>query len=489
MRHIRSRKRFRAILVALLALTFVLFLESRVESFSPQLRTMVEFKVGEAFGKNLKLSIGDMDGGILRPFVLTDIKIKGKDDSSVFSSFEIKSIKSNFRIWDLLFKDKEYMSVLSMLKEEPCVYVDFVTKNKELSGYIKLVGDVKSADIQGYLILFEKRRVDINGKLRAGSFFVELRPRKGSLRIEGKKSKDGWFLTNVNANHITFQGVDIVCEANLKNRISGDPAQKRGGGYLEGDIQTKRLILNYAVFPDVKISYRLYNGVLNVSSLEIGREIKASGWGSLRDPYNIKLDCTIDNANIASVLSSFGVRANDMVAGTINARAHLKGPLKNLKSDVRISVRKGHISKLGFDSLEGTLKGDGLLLRIEDSRLSRESGYISVTGDIDLRKIGKSNPFSDIRLVTDDNAINWDKYEASSSLGVTKTEMKKKLFDDFNVGFKKFTPGKQIDESVRDKDEVALEYKLQSSEGSDNSLKVSVKEDGNFFGLEHKDKF
>jgi hypothetical protein len=129
------------------------------------------------------------------------------------------------------------------------------------------------------------------------------------------------------------------------------------------------------------------------------------------------------------------------------------------------------------------------VLRIEDSRINRQSGYISLAGEFDLRKIGKSNALCDIKLVTDDNAITWDKYEASTSQGVTKTEMKKRIFNDLNLGYKKFAPGNQIDESIRDKDEVALEYKLQTSDGSDNSIKMSVKEDSNFFGLEHKDKF
>jgi hypothetical protein len=482
MRHLRSRKRFRAILILLLSLTFVLFFESKVESFAPQLRTIVEYKVGEAFGKNLELSIGDMDGGIFRPFMLNDVKIKGKGNSSILSSLEIKSIRSNFRIWDILIKGKEYRSVLSLLNEEPCIYVDFVTKNKEISGYIKLEGDARSADVQGYIILFEKKRIDINGKLRAGSFFVELRPRSGSLRIEGKMSPDGYFLTNVKASHIKFSGLDIVCEAVLKNRIVKTDADM---GHLEGSIETKSLVLNYSLFPDVKASYRFYNGLLDLSGFEIGRDMKASGWISLRDPYNTHFICTTDNANLGAVLSYFGIHAGDMVSGTLNSKIEFKGPLRKVKTSAHILVRQGSIGKMDFDSMEAALKGDGPMMTIEESRFSRKSGFVSLAGEIDIRKIGKASIFQQIKLVTDDNAITWDKWEESNVKGVQKTEMKKKITDDINVGFKKFTPGQQVDESMRDKDEVELEYRLQPNE----SLKLMVGEDKNFFGWEHKDKF
>lgn len=484
MRHIRTRKHFRITLILLFAVTLVIFFESRVESFAPELRTIVEYKVGEAFGKNLELSIGDMSGGIFRPFMLKDVKIKGRNDSSVFSSFEIKSIRSNFRIWDVLLKDKDQRPILSFLKEVPCIYVDFVTKNRELAGYVKLEGDAKSADIQGFLIVFDKRRIEITGKLRSGSFYVELRSRSGSLKIEGKKSPDGTLLTNIRANHIKLSGVDIVCEANLKNSfIAGDP--NLAGGRLEGEIETKSLVLNYSLFPDLKASYRVSNGILEVPSLALGKDMKASGWASLRDPYNMNVTFTTDNANITTILSYFGIRKSDTVTGTLNAKVDLKGPMKKLRSSAKVSLKKGTIGKVDFDSMEAVFKGEGPIVNIEESRLSRASGYISLAGEIDLRRIGKASIFQDLKLVTDDNAITWDDYQASTVQGVQKIEMTKKVSEDLTVGFKKFVPDGQVDESLRDKDQVEVEYKIQGND----SFKVMVGEDKNFVGMQHKDKF
>jgi hypothetical protein len=348
---------------------------------------------------------------------------------------------------------------------------------------VKLEGDVKSADIQGYLILFEKRRIDINGKLRSGSFYVELRSRSGSLKIEGKRSPDGYLLTNIKAKHIRLSGIDIVCEAVLKNRIVNDAANN--SVHLEGEIETRSLVLNYMLFPDLRASYKLYNGLVDISNLTLGKDMKASGWASLRDPYNGNLCFTTDNANLGGVLSYFGIRNNDTVSGTLNAKVDLKGPIKKLKSSAHVLLKQGTIGKIDFESMEATFKGEGPIIRIEESRLSRKSGYISLEGEMDLRKIGKAAIFQQLKLVTDDNAIAWDDWQASTSQGVQKIEMKKKISEDINVGFKKFVPDGQVDESMRQKDQVEVEYKLQGAD----SIKLSVGEDKNFFGLQHKDKF
>ena len=63
--------------------------------------------------------------------------------------------------------------------------------------------------------------------------------------------------------------------------------------------------------------------------------------------------------------------------------------------------------------------------------------------------------------------------------------MRKKLNEDFDVGFKKVVADDKIDASLRSSDEVRLDYKLQPND----SLRVTVGQESNFFGFEHKDKF
>ncbi|MBU1038042.1 MAG: hypothetical protein KJ994_03240, partial [Candidatus Omnitrophica bacterium] len=95
------------------------------------------------------------------------------------------------------------------------------------------------------------------------------------------------------------------------------------------------------------------------------------------------------------------------------------------------------------------------------------------------------NLFDDIKLVTDDTAITWDEWNSSQGKDVRELTMKKNIGGKFGFGYKKFVKEDNIDESSRDSDEMHLDYNLQAND----SLKVMVAQDNDFFGFEHKDKF
>ena len=84
-----------------------------------------------------------------------------------------------------------------------------------------------------------------------------------------------------------------------------------------------------------------------------------------------------------------------------------------------------------------------------------------------------------------DKAINWDGWDTNKVHNIREVSMKKRISDDIDINFKKFTSEDTIDESLKSKDEVQLEYKLHPND----SLKVMVGQDEEFLGIEHKDKF
>jgi hypothetical protein len=104
---------------------------------------------------------------------------------------------------------------------------------------------------------------------------------------------------------------------------------------------------------------------------------------------------------------------------------------------------------------------------------------------MDLRKIGKDALFEDIKMASDDRAINWDSMDTRNVQGIQEVHMNKKLMEGINIDFKKFLNEDRLDKSSRYEDEMKLEYKLNTNE----SLKMAVASGNDFFGLEHKDRF
>ncbi|MFA6079139.1 MAG: hypothetical protein WC779_05275 [Candidatus Omnitrophota bacterium] len=487
MRHIRARKRFTFILTLLLALSFALFFENKLESFAPQIKQMVELKVASVIGKDIKLSIGAISGGLVRPFMLNNVKITGSEGAKILSALEIKSIRSNYRIWDVLLNRKPYSYIPGFLAGKPRIYVNFATKDKEISGRIRFIGNIEKADIKGFVIVFGKERIGFSGKIKNRTFSLVFKPKDGQVRIEGELTENNTLVTCVKIDHLKIKDIDIVCDAVLKNSIVEDPAGA-AGKFLEGEITTNSLIVNYLPFLDMKAFYKIRGGYLEISNIELGSNFKISGKVALHEPFDVDVVCVVDNINLGKVISSQSANNKPVLSGIMNGKFEIKGPVKDIKETARIEIKDGAIGTLDFIFLTATLKGDGPLVRIEDSRITRKSGFFSLAGDIDFTKIGRPAMFHDVELVTDDKAIMWDTWDMGKTQGIQgakEVNMKKNVNEEFALGFKRFLPNGRVDESVRDTDEVAVEYKIHPNE----SLKMMVGQDKDFFGFEHKDTF
>jgi len=117
MRNIRARRRFKALLVILLVLSFVAFFESRIEAFAPQFKVLAEGRIEDVFSRKIDISIGELQGGVIRPFSLQDVKILKKEANGFSRLVEIDSITSNYRIWNFIFP--------SLFSSKPYITIDF----------------------------------------------------------------------------------------------------------------------------------------------------------------------------------------------------------------------------------------------------------------------------------------------------------------------------------------------------------------------------
>ena len=476
MRNIKARRRFRALLILLLAVSMVAFFESRIEAFAPQFKSLAESNIEEAFGKKIDISIGTIDGGIIRPFVLRDVKVLGNDGKISSQVFEINSMVSNYRIWDFIFS-----KVLSRTLK---IAIDFGTKNKEVSGFIIIKGGFENASIKGYVSLFGSDRIEAKGKLKNGIARMILKPKEGMVKVEANFTPIGVLLINIAVHHLKLRTFDITGEIVIKN-IAPKNAIDAGDGSLEGEIETKNLILNYKPFLNVKALYRLSKEALEISNLDMGKIFYINGKFGLREPYLIDAVAVTDNVNLGQILSMFNPRYTTFLTGTMNSKWEFKGAANSLKSKVRLEVKKGDIGGMNFDYLSADLKGDGPMVRIEDSRITRQSGYFVLAGDMDLRKIGKDSLFENLKITDGEKTMLWDAYDTAKWQAGREFRMKKKVVGDFNVGFKKFVNDEKVDESLRERDQYELEYSLHPND----SIKLRFGDNKSFFGLEHKGKF
>jgi len=477
MRNIRARRRFRATLIFLLVISVIAFFESRIEAFAPELKTMVEDKVEGIFGRSLNISIGSIDGGIVRPIALRDVKISGKAAGKLRPRlFWIKNMVSNYRVWDILFPGK--------FKKEPRVNIDFETNNRELSGFVTLKGSVDNAAVHGYLRAFGSDKIEVYGRIKNGIARLILRPSSGLIKVESNFAADGVLLISVKVDHFKLRDLDLAGNVIIRN-IAGKDSINPKDEYLEGDIEATNVIVNYKPFFDLKASYRISKETLEVSNLDLGHIFYLNGKFGLMEPHLIDVVAVTDNMNMSQVLSAINAGYGSYVSGSLNSKSEIKGTIKNLKTNIRLDMRKGRIGEVNFEYLSVNLKGDGPIMKIEDSRVIRESGPVILGGEIDLRRIGKESIFENLKVLNGENTMAWDGWETAKWQDVREFRMTKNIAGGFNVGFKKYVNDDSVDESLRERDQFEVGYNLHPND----SIKMKFTPNSNFFGLEHKDKF
>ena len=370
------------------------------------------------------------------------------------------------------------------MSKEPYITIDFSTNNREVSGFVAIEGRIDEAKVKGYVSLFGGDKIEIKGRLRNGVAKLILKPNEGLIKAEANFAAGGVLLINIVVRHLKIQTFDITGEASLKNITTKYPDGK--GERLEGEIEAKNLILDYKPFSDIRASYRASKELLEILNLDFGKIFYLNGKFGLKGPRFIDAVATTDNVNLAQTLSIFNPRYTVFLTGTMNSKWEFKGPANRLKSKVRLEMRKGEISGMSYEYLSANLKGDGPMVRIEDSRITRESGSFVLAGDMDLRKLGKDSLFENLKITEGDDALIWDDQDSAKWQGLSEFRMKKKVTGDFNVSFKKYVDDEKVDESMRRRDEYELSYNLHPAD----SLKLRFTDNkNNFFGLEHKDKF
>jgi hypothetical protein len=476
MRNIRARRRFKATLIFLLVISVIAFFENRIEAFAPELKILAEERIESIFGGNLDISIGSIDGGIIRPLALRDVGILKKSGSRQSRLFWIKSIVSNYRAWDLIFPDR--------FKKPPRISIDFDTKSGELSGFVTLEGSVNNAVVRGYVKVFGSNKIDVEGRIESGIARLTLRPKSGIIKVESNFAADGVLLISVKVSHFDLFGVDIAGDVLVRNiavKNSTDPED----GSLEGDIAATNVIVNYKPFFDLKASYKISKEILEIPDLDFGHMFYLSGKVGLREPYILDMVAIADNMNLPQIISAVSPGYGSRISGTINSKIELKGPIKDLKTNIRLETRKGHFGEVNFEYLSLSLKGDGPIMRIEDSRVVRESGPVVLGGEIDLRRIGKDSIFENLKVLNGENTMAWDGWETAKWQDVREFRMTKNVMGGFNVGFKKYVNDDNVGESLRERDQFEVGYNLHPND----SITLKFKDNSNFFGLEHRDKF
>ncbi|OIO32571.1 MAG: hypothetical protein AUJ70_05305 [Candidatus Omnitrophica bacterium CG1_02_40_15] len=298
----------------------------------------------------------------------------------------------------------------------------------------------------------------------------------------------------VSLNLYLFDNKELVSELKIDNLdikgaiLSGNfilKAKVLKDNGLTGKLYSSNMTINSSALPDLKVFFKLTKDKFEAYSLNFGNAYRLKGTVRLKKQFETNIYFEILRANLKDIAIMTKAKRPGVVTGVMNGLFNIKGPLNNLQSSGFISSRSGKIGPIWYDSADIRIQGIGPIINIVASRIKQAQATFTMEGYIDLRNVVGSDLLSYIKLKSDMKTIVWDGWDISKD-GYDSLKMVKDIGDKVSVGFKTFAREELPPYKKRDNlDEMSLEYKLDNGQ----VFQMKLKENEEFFGIEHKKRF
>ena len=292
-----------------------------------------------------------------------------------------------------------------------------------------------------------------------------------------------YVVSELKIEDLDTNGVKLSADIFAKGQFIKDETSQGISGF-SGKLFSRGITLDSNPVKAIRGSFKIREDKLEIESLRLGTSYELKGTSSLVRPFMTDFRFEIKRADIKDLAIIARLKNPDIALGIMNGAFNIKGPLANLFSDGILESRNGKIGPVGYDLASIRFEGLGPIINIVDSRVKQNSGTLTMEGYMDLRNIKEGNLLDGLSVKSDMKTILWDGWDITKE-GTDKLSMTKEVSDKVRIGFKTMT--REPFTTYQDKEnpeEMSLEYKM----GAEN-LKMRLKENEEFLGVEHNVKF
>lgn len=501
MRGIFKRKRAKLFTSCILGLVLCLYACSFYSPF--WMKKLIEDKVSEFLGDKLTVRIGEVSGGFFDDMMLKNIVIfpaKGKGGNV----FRFKKMEISYRVWwaameriGLMSAEETALKYLGMYfsSENPFVIGDLKLYRRsdkvELIGRIVpvLFGDNRVRELRGDFYKNEEGEYDCNliwdkdlkitGRLDPSMQNIELgfnplEEKKGIVKVSGgiDESKDVKVYTRL--DKVDVFGAEIIGDLWLSYSDHGTPVF---------NIKAENLVINKKPFWDISAEggFSAKERRVYLDYVSWGQGLFLRGYVGVDKPYDLDLELSIRDFELHKIPEITG-DSRTQFFGKMEGDVHFEGPAEAVSVKGRLYVGEGFIGGLEFTSISAELKGKWPTVSIVDSRIIKDTGQISVSGDMDFSKFFENKTFGDIKFETDNKVAFWEDWQISKEVDTNKVEATR---DRVTVSTSYEDESFKFENEEDINRDIGFKYKLDTT----NSIKFEIEENDDFFGLEHKIQF
>ena len=302
-----------------------------------------------------------------------------------------------------------------------------------------------------------------------------------SVGIAGDLSKLPYFTLNINATHLKLLGFDFLSNYNINGKLNYDKDNSIES--VVGDFSTSGSLINYDPIREIKGTFEFAGNKLKLLGLNYGDVVFANGAFSLAQPNEIDLSFKFKGAQLGGLTDLTMERG--LISGLVFGDIRVHGdPEKDLKIEGQFDFLNGNIGFVKYNSAKISVRGSSERLEFFNSKVYTDDEVLTLEGKMDLKDMGTSRAFRNIVIKSDPDTVVWAGTSVTRIPGGEEFVSGRDINEQFRVNFKTYS-SQQSQETRPKQDEVELEYKL----GKPGNIKLRMKENDDFFGVERKVKF
>lgn len=302
-----------------------------------------------------------------------------------------------------------------------------------------------------------------------------------SVGITGDLSKLPYFTLNINATHLKLLGFDFLSNYSINGKLNYDKDNRIGS--VVGDFSTSGSLINYDPIREIKGTFEFAGNKLKLLGLNYGDVVFANGAFSLAPSNEMDLSFKFKGAQLGGLMDL--TMEKGMVSGSVFGDIRVYGnPPKDMKIEGQFDFLNGNIGFVKYNSAKISIRGSGERLEFFNSKVYTDDEVLTMEGKMDLKDIGTSRAFRNIVIKSDPDTVVWAGTSVIRTSGGEEFVSGRDINEQFRVNFKTYS-SQQSQEARPKQDEVELEYRL----GKPGNIKLRMKENDDFFGVERKVKF
>ncbi len=318
-------------------------------------------------------------------------------------------------------------------------------------------------------------------------FEVERNGRK-VINLESHLSSWSQKRTNIRLREINIVNAEISTDIDISTLIY----LSEQGTKLNtvGVIAAKNTTINNEPCYNLVVDYKIIKDKFFIKNLSMAKGIyTAQGWIEFIEPYQFDVDFRMNNGPLADFWALGKDESGRQVKGTIKGKMKVWGTPSLPKMKGYFESKDGDLENFKYESGYAMIEAEGPVIKIIDGFLSQVANNLNIKrgdyildGQIDLRKVGTTGIIKELKLrpVLASNKDDQTADEVQFSQLVLGRDINKRIHVDYKASYDDETRYEDKQEA-----ELELKYKLKRNQ----ILRMRLKEDEEFIGVEHKIKF